>query len=336
MNDVKNILITGGAGFIGSHLVKHYLDRGHRVFCLDNLQTTGTIVNLRDVERHRNFTILKHDIIEPISIAAPLDWVFNLACSGSHTSYQFDPVHTIRTNTVGVFNVLELAESKRARVLQASTSEIYGDPAVHPQTEDYTGNVNVLGPRACYDEGKRVAETIAAEFHRERGLDIRIARIFNTYGPRMSIADGRAMSGFVVSALAGRDLEIYGDGKQTRSFQYIDDLVEGIDRLMSFESRELAVVNLGRPEEITMNDLAALVISRAGSTSGVTHTRAATDDPRRRCPDITRARSLLGWEPNISLEVGLLRTIAYFKSIAPETGSALEAHAKHHKLARPK
>ncbi len=333
---MKTILITGGAGFIGSHLAKRYLDNGHRVLCLDNLQTTGTTINLKDIEGHQNFTFIHRDIIEPIDIEGAVDWVLNFACSGSHTSYQFDPIHTIRTNTIGVLNVLEFAERRDARVLQASTSEIYGDPAAHPQSEDYTGNVNMLGPRACYDEGKRIAETIVAEFYRERELNVRIARIFNTYGPRMSIADGRAITGFVASALANRDLEIYGDGEQTRSFQYIDDLVEGIDRLMRLETRKLVVVNLGRPEEITMNDLAALVISAAGSKSNIVHTRPATDDPRRRCPDITRAKSLLGWEPKVPLRVGLEKTIAYFRSVTPETGSALEAYAKLHKLARPK
>jgi len=310
----KTILITGGAGFIGSHLCEKYLREGHYVICLDNLQTTHSPKNIEHLFSCKNFKFIKHDIINPIKFRRKIDWIFNFACPGSYTSYQYDPVHTLKTNTIGVINMLELAKEHQARIMQASTSEIYGDPLEVPQKEDYRGNVNIIGPRACYDEGKRCAETLFMDYHREFGVDIKIIRIFNTYGPNMDINDGRAMSNFIVNALANKDLVIYGDGSHTRSFQYIDDLLEGIDKMMR-KDNFTGPVNLGNPQEITILELANLIIKKTNSKSKIVFQARATDDPRRRCPDISLAQRELNWSPKISLEEGVERTIEYFRKV---------------------
>ena len=312
--DKKTILITGGAGFIGSHLCKKYLDEGHFVICVDNLQTTNSTKNISEFIKNKNFRFLKHDIIKPFYISKKIDWIFNFACAGSYTSYQYDPIHTLKTNTVGTINMLNLARKHGARIMQASTSEIYGDALVIPQDEKYNGNVNTLGPRACYDEGKRVTETLFMDYHREYGVDIKIIRIFNSYGPNMDINDGRAVTNFIFKALSGKDLQVYGDGSHTRSFQYIDDLIRGIDLMMEKDDFT-GPVNLGNPGEISMLDFAELVVKKTGSKSKILFKQKATDDPKRRCPDITLAKNKLGWEPRISLEKGLESTIEYFKLI---------------------
>lgn len=310
----KTILITGGAGFIGSHLCEKYLKQGHRVICLDNLQTTSSTKNISHLLSNRNFKFVKHDIIKPIKFGEPIDWIFNLACSGSPTSYQYDPIHTTKTNTIGVMNLLELARAHQARIMQFSTSEVYGDPEPEVQSEIYNGNVNPLGPRACYDEGKRCAETLFMDYYREYGVDIKIIRIFNTYGPKMDINDGRAMTNFIVNALAGKDIVIYGDGSYTRSFQYIDDLIAGIDLMMNKENFT-GPVNLGNPEEISILALAEKISEKTKSNSKIVKQPKPTDDPQRRCPDISLAKEKLGWEPKISLDGGLDKTIEYFKTI---------------------
>lgn len=318
----KIILITGGAGFIGSHLCEKYLAEGHRVICVDNLQTTISPKNILTFLADDNFRFIKHDIVTPFDPKEKIDWIFNLACPGSYTIYQYDPVQTVKTNTIGMINMLELARKYGARILQTSTSEIYGDPLESPQRESYKGNVNSLGPRACYDEGKRVAETLCMDYHREYGVDVKIVRIFNSYGPNMDGNDGRAITNFVANALAGKDLVIYGDGSHTRSFQYIDDLVAGIDAMMKKDGF-IGPVNLGNPGEITMKELAEKILAATQSKSKITYQKNATDDPRRRCPDITLAKKELGWSPRISLEEGLKKTIAYFKSIEPPESRVL-------------
>lgn len=317
MEQRKTILIPGGAGFIGAHLVDKYLKEGHRVIVVDNLQTTWKPKNIAKFFSNKNFRFIKQDIIEPLSSklrGEKLDWIINCACAGSYTSYQFNPVHTVKTNTIGVINLLELAREHGARFLQTSTSEIYGDPLETPQKESYLGNVNSLGPRACYDEGKRVAETLCMDYHREFGLDVKIVRIFNTYGPMMDPNDGRAVTNFIMNALIGKDIVIYGEGSQTRSFQYIDDLLLGIDRMMRSEDLT-GPVNLGNPGEITMKELAELVIDMTGSRSNIVYAEGATDDPKRRSPDITLAKERLGWEPSVSLADGLKKTIKYFMTV---------------------
>lgn len=310
----KTILIAGGAGFIGSHLISKYLNAGHRVIAIDNLQTTMKPKHIEKFFDNPRFTFKRHDIIEPLRFKEKIDWIFNCACAGSYTSYQYDPVHTVKTNTIGVINLLDLAREHGARIMQFSTSEIYGDPLESPQRETYLGNVNMLGPRACYDEGKRCAETLCMDYHREYGTDIKIIRIFNTYGPQMDPNDGRAITNFVMNALEGHPIEIYGDGSHTRSFQYIDDLIAGIDTMMRKENF-LGPVNLGNPGEITMKELANAIIKKTSSTSACVYTKSATDDPKRRCPDIALAARELGWSPKISLTEGLDKTIAYFKTI---------------------
>jgi len=310
----KTILMTGGAGFLGSHLCKKYLDEGHRVICVDNLQTTIVPKNIEPFLKNKNFKFIKHDIVKPLDIGEKIDWIFNLACSGSYTIYQYNPVHTMETNTTGMINMLNLARRNGARIMQFSTSEIYGDPLESPQREDYRGNVNSLGPRACYDEGKRSAETLCMDYYREFGTDVKIIRIFNTYGPNMDMNDGRAMSNFIANALAGKDLVIYGDGTNTRSFQYVDDLVEGIDKMM-VKDGFIGPVNLGNPGEVTMKDLAEMIVGKVGSSSKIIYEAAASDDPKRRSPDISLAGKELGWAPKISLSEGLDKTIAYFKTI---------------------
>lgn len=305
----KIILVTGGAGFLGSHLCEKLLASGHQVLCLDNY-FTGRKENIRHLIGHPSFEIIRHDVTEPIRLE--VDQIFNLACPASPRHYQFNAIKTVKTSVLGACNVLGLAKRTGARVFQASTSEVYGDPAVHPQPESYWGHVNPIGIRSCYDEGKRVAETLFFDYHRQHGVDIRIARIFNTYGPRMQSDDGRVVSNFIVQALRGEDLTVYGDGSQTRSFCYVDDLVDGFVRLMDTEGLT-GPVNLGNPGEFTMLELAERVIGMVGGESRVVHRTLPADDPRQRRPDITLAQEQLGWQPQVPLEQGLERTIKYFR-----------------------
>jgi len=301
-------LVTGGAGFIGSFLCERLLAAGHEVICLDNF-FTGRKSNVAHLLCHDRFELVRHDVTEPILLE--VDRIFNLACPASPFHYQYNPVKTVKTSVMGTIHMLGLAKRVRARLLQASTSEVYGDPQVHPQTEEYWGHVNPIGPRACYDEGKRVAETLCFDYHRQNGVDIRVVRIFNTYGPRMGADDGRVVSNFVMQALLGRDLTVYGDGAQTRSFCFVDDLIDGLVRMMA-QSETHGPINLGNPSEFTIRELAELVIELTGSTSRIVSQPLPTDDPVRRQPDITRARRHLGWEPTIALREGLTRTIAWF------------------------
>ena len=301
-------LITGGAGFIGSHLCERLLARGEEVLCLDNY-FTGRKDNIAHLLGNPHFEIVRHDVINPIMVEA--DRIWNLACPASPVHYQFNPVKTIKTNVMGSLNMLGLAKRVKARVFQASTSEVYGDPAVHPQPEDYWGNVNPVGIRSCYDEGKRVAEALFFDYHRQNGVDIRVVRIFNTYGPRMLVDDGRVVSNFVVQALRGEPITIYGEGQQTRSFCYVDDLVEGFVRMMDAEDF-MGPVNLGNPGEFTIRELAELVIELTGSKSELAFRPLPENDPTRRRPDITLAKERLGWEPKVALRDGLQHTIAYF------------------------
>lgn len=303
------ILITGGAGFIGSHLSERLLGEGHEVLCLDNF-FTGRRENIMHLLDNPRFELLRHDVIEPILLE--VDQIYNLACPASPIHYQYNPVKTVKTSVMGAINMLGLAKRVQARILQASTSEIYGDPLVHPQTEDYWGNVNPIGLRSCYDEGKRLAETLMMDYHRQNKVDIRIARIFNTYGPRMLENDGRVVSNFVVQALRGDALTLYGEGEQTRSFCYVDDLVGGLIKLMNTPDLHQPV-NLGNPGEFTIKQLAELVTEICGSSSGVKYLPLPQDDPRQRKPDISRAQNLLGWNPTIPLRAGLEKTIEYFR-----------------------
>lgn len=305
----KRILVTGGAGFLGSHLCDRLIADGHEVICLDNF-FTGKKKNIAHLMSNPSFELMRHDVVQPIY--AEIDWIFNLACPASPVHYQRDPVRTIKTNVMGALNSLGCAKQNNARVLQASTSEVYGDPKVHPQPESYRGAVNPIGIRACYDEGKRTAETLFFDYHRQHGLDIRVVRIFNTYGPRMTANDGRVVSNFIVQALTGQDITIYGDGTQTRSFCYVDDLIDGIVRMMNVENF-IGPVNLGNPGEFTMLELAELVLKLTGSKSKIVYRPLPSDDPTQRCPVIDLAREKLGWQPTIKLEDGLKRTIAYFK-----------------------
>ena len=308
----KRIMITGGAGFIGSHLTDALLEAGHEVLCVDNF-FTGTkdnIAHLRDVER---FEFLRHDVTLPLFVE--VDQIYNLACPASPIHYQHDPVQTTKTSVHGAINMLGLAKRLGARILQASTSEVYGDPSVHPQTEDYWGNVNPIGPRSCYDEGKRCAETLFFDYHRQHGLEIKVARIFNTYGPRMHPADGRVVSNFIVQALQDQPITIFGDGAQTRSFCYVDDLVQGLIKLMESPADVTGPINLGNPDEFTIRELAEQIIAMTESKSTITALPLPPDDPRQRQPDIGRARTLLGWAPSIPLADGLDRTIAYFRTL---------------------
>ncbi|HET7602399.1 MAG TPA: UDP-glucuronic acid decarboxylase family protein [Gemmatimonadales bacterium] len=302
------ILVTGGAGFIGSHLSERLVEQGHDVICLDNL-FTGSHANVRHLEGRPGFRFVEHDVCEPLLV--DVDRIFNLACPASPIHYQLNPMKTVQTNVMGALNMLEIARRMGARILQASTSEVYGDPAVHPQVESYWGNVNPTGPRACYDEGKRVAETLMSDYHRQARVDIRIARIFNTYGPRMAENDGRVVSNFILQALKGEPITLYGTGEQTRSFCYVDDLVDGLIRLMDADGIT-DPVNLGNPGEFTMRQLAELVCRLCGSRSEIVMRPLPQDDPARRRPDISRARELLDWAPHVPLEEGLTRTIADF------------------------
>lgn len=313
--------MTGGAGFLGSHLCERLLELGHEVICLDNF-FTGSKDNIRHLLDNHHFELIRHDIINPVDIEC--DQIYNLACPASPVHYQFDPVRTIQANVLGVTHMLELAWRTRARILQASTSEVYGDPTVHPQPESYWGNVNCIGVRSCYDEGKRVAETLMMDYHRQYKVDIRIARIFNTYGDRMAINDGRVISNFIVQALRGEDLTVYGDGSQTRSFCYVDDMVGGLIKLMEMEGF-IGPVNLGNPGEFTILELAEKVIRLTGARSKIVFKPLPSDDPTQRQPDISLAKSRLGWEPKVKLEDGLKKTIAYFakKLITPPFGRGL-------------
>jgi UDP-glucuronate decarboxylase len=315
------ILITGGAGFLGSHLCRYLLKKGDYVVCLDNF-FTGKNANIKDLKKNPKFKVLPHDITNPIDIGENFDRIYNLACPASPVHYQFDPIETIKANTMGVVNILELARLNGARVLQASTSEIYGDPLEHPQKESYRGNVNTLGPRACYDEGKRVAETLFMDYHRIYRLPIRIARIFNTYGPSMNKNDGRVVSNFIMQALKNEPITIYGEGKQTRSFCYVSDLVEGLYKLM--ESDCIGPVNLGNPEEFTILELAKKVTKIIHSKSKIEYKELPIDDPCRRKPDISLSKEALKWKPKIQLEEGLIKTIDYFKWLIKNRGNSCE------------
>jgi UDP-glucuronate decarboxylase len=304
------ILVTGGAGFLGSHLCERLLREGHEVICIDNL-FTGQKSNIAHLLANPRFEFVRHDVID--SFKFEVDQIYNLACPASPPHYQYNPIKTIKTSVMGAINCLGLAKRVRARVFQASTSEVYGDPAVHPQPESYWGNVNPIGKRSCYDEGKRCAETLFFDYHRENKVDIRVIRIFNTYGPRMHPNDGRVVSNFVVQALNGEDLTVYGDGRQTRSFCYVDDLIEGFVRFMA-QTETVGPMNLGNPGEFTMLELAELTLKLVGGKSKIVHKPLPADDPKQRRPDITLAKSVLKWEPQIPLEEGLRRTIAYFRS----------------------
>lgn len=321
----KRILITGGAGFIGSHLCERLINDGHEVICLDNY-FTGNKENVSHLMNHHRFELIRHDITEPILMEA--DWIFNLACPASPIHYQYNPVKTIKVNVLGALNMLGLAKRVKARILQASTSEIYGDPDVHPQKEEYWGNVNPVGKRSCYDEGKRVAETLFFDYMRQNKVDTKVVRIFNTYGPRMRSDDGRVVSNFIVQALKNEPITMYGDGSQTRSFCYIDDMIEGLIRMMDYETGEYTrepdytkqylsgypgPINLGNPHEVSIYSIAKLVTELAGSKSEIVFRPLPEDDPKRRCPDITKAKGILEWQPYVQLEEGLQKTVEYFR-----------------------
>ena len=303
------ILITGGAGFLGSHLSDRLLADGHEVICLDNF-FTGRKSNIQHLLSHPRFELIRHDVIDPFKVET--DHIYNLACPASPPHYQFNPIKTTKTSVMGAINCLGLAKRTRARVFQASTSEVYGDPEIHPQVETYWGNVNPIGRRSCYDEGKRCAETLFFDYHRENGVDIRVVRIFNTYGPRMHPNDGRVVSNFIVQALRGEDLTIYGYGSQTRSFCFVDDLVDGFVRFMN-QTATVGPLNLGNPGEFTMLELAEIILKQVGGASKITHRPLPADDPKQRRPDITLAKQHLGWEPRVPLAEGIARTIAYFR-----------------------
>jgi len=302
------ILITGGAGFLGSHLCDRLIEQGHEVICLDNF-FTGRKANIQHLIGNPSFELVRHDVIDPFKFE--VDRIYNLACPASPPHYQYNPIKTMKTSVVGAINCLGLAKRVKARVFQASTSEVYGDPSIHPQPESYWGHVNPIGLRSCYDEGKRAAETLFFDYHRENGVDIRVIRIFNTYGPRMLPDDGRVVSNFIVQALQGKDLTVYGEGSQTRSFCYVDDLVDGFMRFMEQE-KIVGPMNLGNPGEFTMLQLAELVIKKVGGKSKITHLPLPSDDPKQRKPDIALAKETLGWEPKVPLEQGIEKTIAYF------------------------
>jgi UDP-glucuronate decarboxylase len=306
----KRVMVTGGAGFLGSHLCERLLHAGHDVLCVDNYFTgrKDNIVHLLD---HRRFEVLRHDITFPLYVE--VDEIFNLACPASPVHYQFDPVQTTKTSVIGAINMLGLAKRVGAKILQASTSEVYGDPAIHPQTEDYRGNVNPLGPRACYDEGKRCAETLFFDYHRQHNVNIKVVRIFNTYGPRMHPNDGRVVSNFIVQSLRNDNITLYGDGSQTRAFCYVDDLIEGFIRLMATGPECKGPINIGNPHEISVLELAERTIALTGSRSRIVHRPLPQDDPVQRCPDISLARSTLNWTPTVELDAGLRDTIAYFQ-----------------------
>lgn len=308
----KRILITGGAGFIGSNLCKVLLNQGHVVFCLDNLQTSD-YENVLKLEENKNFTFLQHDVIEPIDLK--IDQIYNLACPASPPLYQKNPIHTLKTSVLGMINMLELAYKNKATILQASTSEVYGDPTVNIQSEKYWGNVNCFGPRACYDEGKRAAETLCYDYYHQKGVEIRVIRIFNTYGPQMNPEDGRVVSNFIVQALKNEDITIYGDGSQTRSFQYVSDLLKAMLEMMNNKEEFIGPVNLGNPDEFTIKELAKKVLSLIPeSKSKIIYQDLPKDDPQQRKPDISLAKEKLNWQPEVNLEEGLKKTIVYFRA----------------------
>ncbi len=308
----KRILVTGGAGFLGSHLCDRLLERGHEVLCADNL-FTGTKRNLDHLHNHSRFEFMRHDVTMPLYVE--VDEIYNLACPASPIHYQHDPVQTTKTSVHGAINMLGLAKRLRCKIFQASTSEVYGDPKVHPQTEDYWGHVNPIGTRSCYDEGKRCAETLFFDYRRQHNLEIKVARIFNTYGPRMHPNDGRVVSNFILQALRGEPITIYGDGNQTRSFCYVDDLIDGFLRLMETEAHVTGPVNLGNPVAFTIRELAEKVIAMTGARSQLTFEPLPTDDPMQRQPDISVAKEVLDWEPTVHLDEGLKRTIGYFRNL---------------------
>ena len=321
----RRVLVTGGAGFIGSHLCEQLLARGDEVLCVDNF-FTATRPNLAGLMLNSRFELVRHDICFPLYVE--VDKIYNLACPASPVHYQFDPVQTTKTSVHGAINMLGLAKRVKAKILQASTSEIYGDPEIHPQTEDYWGHVNPIGPRSCYDEGKRCAETLFFDYHRQHKLRIKVARIFNTYGPRMHPNDGRVVSNFIVQAFRNKDITVYGDGTQTRSFCYVDDLVEGLIRLMETSDEAVGPVNLGNPEEFTIRQLAEIVVEITGSASKIVHRPLPTDDPKQRQPEISKAQELLGWRPTVPLGEGLTKTAAYFEALLarePATAAAVAA-----------
>lgn len=311
MKNQKTILVTGGAGFIGSHLCERLLNDGHEVICADNF-FTGSKENVRHLLDNKHFELVRHDITNPLTVE--VDQIYNLACPASPVHYQYNPIKTIKTSTVGVVNMLGLAKRVKARILQTSTSEVYGDPEEHPQKETYWGNVNPLGLRSCYDEGKRVAESLFMSYHRQNNIDIRIVRIFNTYGPRMHPNDGRVVSNFIIQALKNEPITIYGDGSHTRSFCFVDDLVDGLVKMME-NAETIGPVNLGNPVEITVKELAEKVIKLTGSKSKISYKTLPDDDPRKRQPDISLAKKYLKWEPKVKLDDGLKKTINYFKKI---------------------
>jgi UDP-glucuronate decarboxylase len=308
----KRILVTGGSGFLGSHLCERLLAEGANVICVDNF-FSGTRSNIEHLLGHKRFELMRHDVTFPLYIE--VDEIYNLACPASPIHYQRDPVQTTKTSVHGAINMLGLAKRVRASILQASTSEVYGDPSVHPQPEEYWGNVNPIGPRSCYDEGKRCAETLFFDYRRQHNMNIKVARIFNTYGPRMHPNDGRVVSNFIIQALLGRDITIYGDGKQTRSFCYVDDLIEGFIKLMATPDSVTGPINLGNPGEFTMLELAQLVLDGVGSRSKIVHRPLPQDDPKQRRPDISKAQDVLGWAPRMALRDGLKRTIQYFDGL---------------------
>ena len=312
---MKRTLVTGGAGFLGSFLCEKLLDQGHEVIALDNFYT-GSRKNISHLLDHPSFELIRHDIVEPILLE--VDWIFNMACPASPIHYQYNPVKTVKTSVMGAINMLGLAKRVRARILQASTSEVYGDPEIHPQQESYWGSVNPIGLRSCYDEGKRVAETLMMDYHRQNQVDIKLVRIFNTYGPRMHINDGRVVSNFIVAALKEEPLEIFGDGEQTRSFCYVSDLIDVILKMMN-EDDFIGPVNIGNPVEFTIRELAEKILKLTGSRSKIQVRQERSDDPVRRRPDISLAREKLGWEPSVDLEEGLGKTIEYFEKVLKET-----------------
>jgi len=313
----RRVLVTGGAGFIGTHLCERLLARGDEVLCVDNFYT-GTRHKVRHLLSNPFFELQRHDICFPLYVE--VDEIFNLACPASPIHYQFDPVQTTKVSVHGAINMLGLAKRVKAKILQASTSEVYGDPSVHPQREDYWGNVNPIGPRSCYDEGKRCAETLFFDYRRQHQLPIKVARIFNTYGPGMTPHDGRVVSNFIIQALRNQDISIYGSGEQTRSFCYVDDLVEGLLRLMETPDEITGPVNLGNPVEFTILELAKTVIALTGSSAKIAHRPLPQDDPRQRCPDISRAQELLAWAPRVQLRDGLVKTIGYFEQVLSADG----------------
>ncbi len=310
--NIKRILITGGAGFLGSHLCDRLVDAGHDIICLDNFFTSQKR-NVAHLLGRPNFELIRHDVTRPVFLE--VDEIYNLACPAAPGHYQYNPIKTMKTSVMGAINMLGMAKRCRAKVLQASTSEVYGDPDVHPQPEDYRGSVNPIGPRACYDEGKRAAETLFFDYHRKNNTNIRVVRIFNTYGPKMHPFDGRVVSNFIRQALAGTDITIFGDGSQTRSFCYVDDLVDGLIGMMEGPDEFVGPINLGNPNEYTIKELAELVLELSGSSAKLIYTSLPADDPRQRCPDITLARTRLNWEPGVVLREGLLKTLEWFHTI---------------------